>query len=103
MYTEEEYNEFSNELLSSDASSVEVVTKEKVSKEKATKDKVSKEKVTKDGSKEVERYTPHMLWRERCKTCPNCVKPDCSKCVCCRGNQKNTDPATKNCCLQKVG
>lgn len=44
--------------------------------------------------------TPHQLWVERCGKCQNCTKPDCSKCICCRGNKK--DPTARNCCYQKV-
>ena len=44
--------------------------------------------------------TPRELWVERCGSCQNCVKPDCQKCICCRGNTR--DPTARNCCLQKA-
>lgn len=45
-------------------------------------------------------YTPHKLLRESCGNCANCLRPDCSSCVCCRGNKRS--PSARNCCLQKV-
>ena len=72
---------------------------EEVAKE-ATKQKDVKEKGA--NQKAIKPYTPHELWQKRCKTCANCLKPDCTKCVCCLGNGNNPDPDAKNCCLQKV-
>lgn len=67
---------------------------------KEVKQKEGKEKDT--NHKAVKPYTPHELWRKRCKTCANCLKPVCTKCVCCLGNGRNPDPDAQNCCLQKV-
>jgi len=46
--------------------------------------------------------TPHALARKGCGDCENCMKPPCSRCVCCKANEKASTESGGNCCLQKV-
>lgn len=44
--------------------------------------------------------SPHELSLEKCGQCAKCTRPDCGRCVCCRGNKRN--PNSDNCCYQKM-
>jgi len=68
------------------------------------KSKIQKCQVSKKDKKDGGRFSPRELWKKRCQKCNNCLKPECSRCFCCRENKKPENMgANKLCCFQKVG